>query len=57
MIKCINCNYYYTDGKTEYCCYYNDEISMIIIRSMCSWIEEDDKTEEHVGNSEKLQRV
>ena len=42
MIKCINCNYYYTDGKTEYCCYYNDEISMIIIRSMCSWIEDED---------------
>ena len=41
MIKCINCNYFYTDGKIEWCSYFNEEISMIIIRSMCSWIEDD----------------
>lgn len=55
MIKCKNCNYYFDDGKTEYCCYFNEEISMIIIRSMCSWLEKGENgnsKNEDDGNSE-----
>ena len=57
MIKCKNCNYYFDDGKTEYCCYFNEEISMIIIRSMCSWLEKGENgnsKNEDDGNSEQL---
>lgn len=42
MINCKNCNYFYADGKIEWCAYYNHDIATIIIRSMCSWIEEED---------------
>lgn len=42
MIKCKTCNYYFDDGKIEWCAYYNEEISTIIIRSMCSWLEKEE---------------
>lgn len=43
MIECINCSYFYTDGKEEFCCYYNDFIDRIILIGLCEWINEEYK--------------
>jgi len=50
MIKCETCNYYYDDGKIEWCAYFNEEIATIIIKSMCSWIEDENKKRDQGRN-------
>ena len=57
MIKCINCQYFYADEnkQEEYCCYFNEYISIIILRNMCSWLEKGENgnsKNEDDGNSE-----